>query len=156
MAFIGNPRNRCVTSDHIGVPSGGMFGDVRKWEPVLNGHGLRLGWSLIWHTFMVYTMTPAHGFVCQMHLKHRDGGPIPIDRRVVDTLVWARENFHREDQTLVKQMFDARQQRELDRQDVERRERAEASAEAAWDSVSLDLGLRTPTVLMEPFAGVKR
>jgi hypothetical protein len=156
MAYIGNPKQRCVSTDHIAVPRGGMFGDIAKWEPVLNRNRLYLAWSLIFHTFLVYSKEKGFPFVCQMHLRHRDGGPIPLDSRVVSTLTWARENFRREDQTLVKQMFEARKRRAQSAEESERMERAERSAADAFDAVSLDLGLRTPKIMVELGKGSKK
>jgi hypothetical protein len=133
-----------------------MYGDVRRWEPVLNKHRMYLAWSLILHNFIIFTKARGQDFVCQMHLKHRDGGPIPLDGRVVQTMVWARENFHREDQSLVKQAHDARMKRAEEQEEEQSQQRIADIASAALDAAKLDVGLRGPKVFVEPYKGTKR
>jgi len=152
MAFVGRPADQCVTTDHIGVPHGGMYGNVRHWEPVLKRHGLRLAYSLIWHSFLIYTIDtehPQHPLVCQMHLRHKDGGPIPLDRRVVETMRFLRESYHRSDQTLLKQHFETRKQAKKDKREEEVREESQQTAREAVDRAWLAMGLAGPKVTVD-------
>jgi hypothetical protein len=110
MAIVGRPLDKMVTTDHIGAPTGGLYGDIRRWEPALNRAGLKLAWSLIWHAFFVYTVRPGtNNCVPQLPLfESRTGDPIPVDRKLVDTLIYLREQNARDDKTMLRQEFERR------------------------------------------------
>jgi len=141
MSFISNPGLRLVTTDHIGVPHGGQFGDVSRYEPILARHGLLLAWSLIWDCFFVYTKLPGGKVVTQFKMR-RGGGPvIPLDRAFVDTMVTLRETHWRTDRSLLMQEAERikrnlMQQRE-EQAAQERRERAKDATEEAFSQLGL-------------------
>jgi len=154
MAIAGKPNWQSVTTDHIGVPHGGLFGNIRKWEPVLAKQGLFLCWSLIWNVFGVFHRLPGNEPVFDMHLKHRDGGPIPIDRLLVDTLVFLRETTNREDRSLREEGFRRRKQAEkMLAQTAAAEERADM-AKRATDTAFMALGLKSKKVMIELGKGV--
>lgn len=145
---LGKEHWRIVSSDHIGVPHGGLFGDVRRWEPLLNKHGLYLYWSLVWQTFGIYTKLPDTGeIVNQMLLKHKDGGPIPIDRSVVDTFVFLRDSHSYTDQPHMISAFKARKEAEARRANDAMAEERRDVAKNATSEAFLNLGLRSPKVI---------
>ena len=149
MAIAGKLNWQSVTTDHIGVPSGGMFGDVKKWEPVLAKHGLFLCWSLIWHVFGIYHKMPGGEPVFDMHLKHHDGGPIPLDGQVVDTIVLVRETSSREDRSLTQELYQRRQKMKRDIALAAAAEERSDRARRATDKAFLKLGLKTPKITMD-------
>jgi len=149
MAMAGPITWRAVTTDHIGVPRGGLFGDVDRWEPVLNRHGLFLAWSLIWQTFGVYSKLPGGECVFQMHLKHKDGGPLPIDQQLVDTLVLLREVNSREDRTLREQCFAFKKKIEKEKRMAAAAEERSDRAHRATDKALMSLGVKAPKIVLD-------
>jgi len=149
MAIAGKLNWQSVTTDHIGVPTGGMFGDVKKWEPVLAKHGLFLCWSLIWEVFGVFHKLPGGEPVFDMHLKHRDGGPLPLDAQVVDTIVLVRETTFREDRSLREELFNRKRKMDADlAAEAAAGERSDR-ARRATDKAFMKLGLKAPKVFMD-------
>jgi len=144
---LGDPRNQIVSTDHIGVPHGGAFGNVRKWEPVLAKRGLFLYWSLIHGFFGVYTKRPGSGALVNQMQLHAGDFPLPIDKHLVNTLIFMRETHSREDQSMVKQHFDrkqaAKKAAEKAKKDVLNRE----IARDAVDKALLQVGARTPMAM---------
>ena len=156
MSVIGDARLRLVSSDHIGVPHGGMFGDVARWEPKLNRRGLRLAWSLIWQCFFVYTELPGGKLVSQLRLKHKDGGPITIDKTLVDTLVYLREIHRRSDKPMVAQHLQQRKTERLQQAHAEAAEERSDRAKDATQQAFVALGVKTPKVFSAPAQRRKR
>lgn len=150
MASVGPASWLTVSTDHIGVPHGGLFGDVRKWEPKLKKHGLLLCWSTVWDVFGVYTELPGGEYVFQMNLKHKDGGPIPLDKHLVDTLIFLRECHHRQDRSLLEQEATARKAQVRARAQAELAEERSDRARRATDKAFMALGLK-PRKLMFQF-----
>jgi len=146
MALIGPPIWNMLTTDHIGVPHGGLFGDPQRWEPELKKHGLHLGWLPNWEHFAVYTILPGGEFVAQMMLKHKDRGPITIDRQLVDTLVFLRETHNRSDRKLLEAAVKRRQDAANAKVDAEAAEERSDRARRAVDTAFIKMGLKTPKV----------
>jgi len=149
MAIAGKPSWQCVTTNHIGVPHGGMFGNVRRWEPILAKHGMLLCWSLIWNVFGVYHRLPGGEPVFDMHLKHKDGGPIPLERLLVDTLVFLRETTAREDRSLREEGLRRRNQAKQDKINAELAEERSDRAKRATDKAFMALGLKPKKTMIE-------
>lgn len=149
MAIAGKPNWQCLTTDHIGVPRGGLYGDVDKFEPILKQSGLFLCWSTIWHTFGVYHNLPGGEPVFDMHLKHKDGGPIPLDAQVVFTFIFLRETASREDRSLREEGFRRRNEMRRALEAAAAAEERMDRARRATDKAFLKLGIKSPTIFMD-------
>ena len=126
--MVGPRRWMCVTTDMIGVPTGGLYGDIRRWEPVLNRYGLKLMWSRFHKCFMVYTdLNPARP-VCKLILWNKKAQrPIPLTGQLVNLLAWLRDLYAREggNVTFVDAMERLRKQRAQERYEEMNRDRDE-------------------------------
>lgn len=154
MASAGPANWRAVTTDHIGVPHGGLYGDVRKWEPKLKKAGLLLCWCTIQDVFGIYTALPDGKYVFQMSLKHRDGGPIPIDEHLVRTLVFLRESHHRQDRSLLEQEAAQRKAQMQAKIQADLAEERSDRARRATDIAFMGLGVKPKKVMIELGKGV--
>jgi len=147
---LGKPQWCIVSSDHIGVPHGGLFGNIRRWEPKLNKHGLYLYWSLIHEMFGVYTILRNTGeLVNQMLLKHKDHGPLTLDKSLVDTLVYLRETHNRTDQVRMLASFKARKSAEKAKAQAEAAEERADRAKRATDMAFMALGVKPRKTMIE-------
>ena len=82
---IGYTHWQWVSTDSAGVPHGGPFGDVQRFEAEAGKYGLIIGWSRIHERFGVCTRLGPAKWVCQWLLrKERTGVPIPF----TDELLW--------------------------------------------------------------------
>jgi len=147
---IGPPAWRCCTTDELGVPTGGMYGDVRRWEPELEKHGLLLAWSWIWYCFAIYTKRPgSHKCTCQMLLKRGRAQPIPLTREVVDTFVFLRETSARTNSTIARAIADNHERRKKEAMQKEVREESAHMARESTDRAMRALGLKTRPVTVQ-------
>ena len=140
-----------MTTDTIGVPTGGQYGDIRRWEPVLNRHGMKLMWSRFHQTFMVYTdFNPARP-VCQVILLNKETRrPIPVTGRLVNLLVWLRETHAREGGAvgLVEAMEEVRARRAREQYEELNRDRDRRMREMERE-VPKDMGVRDRMVISD-------
>jgi len=108
-----------------------------------------LCWSLIWNVFGVYHRLPGGEPVFDMHLKHKDGGPIPLERLLVDTLVFLRETTAREDRSLREEGLRRRNQAKQDKINAELAEERSDRAKRATDKAFMALGLKPKKTMIE-------
>ena len=83
-----------VSTDTAGVPHGGPFGDVERFEREAKPHGLILGWSRRLRVFGVCTRLGPKKWVCQMLLRN-GGKPISCSDPLLSLLLIAWERHSR-------------------------------------------------------------
>ena len=85
-----------VSTDTAGVPHGGPFGDVGRFETAAASHGLILGWSQRLNCFGVCTRLGPTKWVCQMLLRNQvTRRPIPCSDSLLAILLIAWERHSR-------------------------------------------------------------
>ena len=85
-----------VSTDTAGVPHGGPFGDVGRFETSAKRHGLILGWSRRCKCFGVCTRLGPTKWVCQMLLRNQQTmRPIPCSDALLSILMIAWERHSR-------------------------------------------------------------
>jgi len=125
-----------------------------KWEPKLKKAGLLLCWCTIQDVFGVYTQLPGGKCVFQMSLKHRDGGPIPIEEHLVRTLIFLRESHHRQDRSLLEQEAASRKAQMQAKINADLAEERSDRARRATDIALMGLGVKPKKVMIETGKGV--
>lgn len=114
-----------VTTDSAGVPHGGRFGDVGRFERGANGHGLIVGWSRRLNCFGVCTRRGPTKWVCQLVLRNSKG-IVPFSDSVLWLLLFAWERHARLTESTITEYL----------RDVQRKERA-AVAKEIYDEQAL-------------------
>lgn len=147
MANVGPKFWQWVTTDTAGVPHGGQFGDVPRFEPVLNQHGLIVGWSRARKCFGIATHGPS-GWACQMLLMGRTK-PIPFSQKLVSALLTARAE-RQSNKTLIEIMA----QRERDQRQQQMKERYTYYADRKGDVIDR-VKFRTGRKIVIPIHGLR-
>jgi len=123
---------RCVTTDEIGVPYGGAYGDVRRAEAELNRVGMKLCWSYLHHCFGIYTEPVPNYWRFQLLLQKNGDEPIPLTDQLVWTLYFIREEDARMDGPTIEARI-----RQI-QQERKNRERAYAEADARYRILTME------------------
>jgi len=146
MKQVGPKHWHCVTPDGFAQPTGGMYGDVRRYMPMLAEHGLHLCWSTLWCVYGVYTQRPGDRPRFQMLLKRKGEGPLPLTRQLVETLIFLRESDARMTTGTITDRIRtiAAEARAVKQAKVESEARRDAAA--AVKEVNYRLGLKTRPV----------
>jgi hypothetical protein len=140
-----------VTTDTAGVPHGGRYGDVPRFEAILRRHNLYLGWSRVKKCFGIASKNRRNGWCCQMVLTTGQG-VIPLNNRLVSALLtaWA-EHGRTNTGTVIEAMI----QKERDRKTELAKEQFDFYADRKGDVVK-DIRRRTGQRLMIPVHGLRR
>ena len=89
------PRHwRCVDLDAAGVPHGGPYGDVARFDAFCRAEGLVLCWSRVKKCLIVATQK-FHQWTVQLSLCKDYGKPVPCNDKLAFLIRWTRRNFGR-------------------------------------------------------------
>lgn len=140
-----------VTTDTAGVPHGGKFGDVPRFEAVFRRHNLYVGWSRIQRCFGIATRDRRNGWQCQMLLT-TGRSPIALSSQLVGMLLtlWAQRGRHS-----CKSLVQMAAQQESDRNSAE----AKADYDRQQDRVKeiyARLRHQDRSRIMVPISGLRR
>ncbi len=107
---IGPPQWKAVSIDSAGVPQGGPFGDVRHFAAACDKVHLKVAWSRLHETFVIFSQPGPTKWVCQ-YLCQRNGRPVPLSPALLWVLLYLWESQSRQG---VKTLLDGMAQLERD------------------------------------------
>ncbi len=114
--MIGHPSWRWFSTGSAGVPTGGRYGNVKRFEERAKRHGLYIAWSGLGGCFVIYTKRGAGQLVTQEFCNDpRDGTPEPLTDNYLAVMVAIWERFARTGKVTIATMT-ARDKRERERQ----------------------------------------
>jgi len=93
---VGHPSSAWVSTDSAGVPHGGSFGNVARFEQAINKVGLNLAWSRIWDCFYIYTKR-GHTNVTQLQCwDHMKDCALPLTQSLLSYMLeqWNKFSKH--------------------------------------------------------------
>jgi len=141
------PRDwQCVTPDHIGVPHGGLFGDIDRHRATLARCGLKLCWSVRWGAFGIYSERQGGSVVFEFPLWRPDGSPIPLTGDVAFGLRVLAERRARTDRATIADCIRRMKAEKAASLRRDRLDRAHQRAEDTVQEASKRLGLTTRPV----------
>lgn len=149
--IVGYRHWQMVSTDSAGVPHGGRYGDVPRWERQAKRHGLKLGWSRLSKCFGIYTQIGPGKYAFQLRLwNERTQCPIALTPQLLQTLVWLWErNSSTTDFALLRQL--AEMQADYKRRVM--KEEYEAAKDISKDVATMtyrDLGMETKPLISIP------
>ena len=130
-----------VRPETPGVPTGGRYGNVRRFRQLVKRYGWKLAWSWLWDCFILYNERTSGQINDYMHFLHGiTQKPIPLTDEWVQICNYLRDQSgggnlaERLNQIGAKRAY---------AEACERRERADARRPEVMSKTALDLGERT-------------
>lgn len=124
--MIGHPSWRWFSTGSAGVPTGGRYGNVKRFEERAKRHGLYIAWSGIAKAFVVYTKRGPGELVLQEFCQDPvEMTPVPLTDRYLAQLVGIWERFARASHMTIRCMI------EMDKRERKRQAQREAEQHRA-------------------------
>jgi len=139
---IGPEQWHWVSIDTAGVPTGGVYGDVRRVAEKIAKHGGKRAWAASWGHFVMYEVRADGVHVPHLHFTDWVGQPIPVRDDHIRVFLWLREQYASQPTIeLAMKQHDAKLKYE---KEIELQRQREERREALIHATDLDLGLITP------------
>lgn len=140
-----------VTTDTAGVPSGGKYGDVRRFEEEAKRHGLLVGWCLMGDCFGIYTKDGPGRYTFQMRWWNPSTRqPKPLSREFLWLLLHLWSNHCRTTGKLLEEAYNQSLRDARGLRAKEQYELAQDMLEDVATETAIDMGWETRKLISIP------
>lgn len=134
-----------VSIDTPGVPTGGKYGDARRFEQKIAPHGLKLAWKQDYDCFVMYEVRPNEEYVPHVtFLDWETMEPIPLRDEQIRVFLAMRETYP--DQPTIEIAMKRHNAKLKFEREAEQQKLRDERRETLIRANDLSLGLVTPRV----------